>query len=86
MNSPQPYPLSSEILDDIDGAEECRGRDSKLTAWADAAKGLERQRDALVAALRSAIDELDTDESITNITADRVVRKLRAALAAAGAT
>ena len=35
--------LSDEILDDIDGGEECRGRDSRLTEWARRAKALESE-------------------------------------------
>lgn len=33
--------LSDELLDDIDGAEETQGRDSRLTRWAEMAQGLE---------------------------------------------
>lgn len=37
-----PIPLSTDLRDAIDGGEECRGRDSQLTAWADEAERLER--------------------------------------------
>ena len=30
--------LKEQILDEIDGGEECRGRDSQLTSWADEIK------------------------------------------------
>lgn len=33
--------LSEELLDHIDGAEESRGHDSRLTRWAEMAKSLE---------------------------------------------
>lgn len=33
--------LSEMIRDEIDGAEECRGRDSQLTEWAAAAERME---------------------------------------------
>lgn len=39
--------LSDEILDDIDGAEESQGRDSKLTRWAESARKLEARIDEL---------------------------------------
>ena len=37
-------PLSARIRDEIDGGEECRGRDAMLTEWATEAQAL---RDAL---------------------------------------
>ena len=40
-----PHLLSEAILDEIDGAEECKGRDSMLTRWADEATRLERIED-----------------------------------------
>lgn len=33
--------LSEELIDDIDGGEECRGRDSQLTRWIEMARKLE---------------------------------------------
>jgi hypothetical protein len=35
--------LSEELLDNIDGAEECQGRDSQLTRWVEAAEVLEHR-------------------------------------------
>jgi hypothetical protein len=53
-----PLPLSAQLSDAIDGAEETRGRDSRLQAWAVAARKLEvaqGERDAMAGALRDLI-------------------------------
>ena len=41
--------LSEDLLDAIDGGEECRGRDSQISRWADMAKRVERDRAELIA-------------------------------------
>jgi len=48
--------LSDDLLDNIDGGDECRGRDSQLSRWADKAERLERDRAELLAALRELFD------------------------------
>lgn len=51
----EPTPLSEELLDAIDGAEETRGRDSRLQRWAGMALRLEAaqtERDEMAGALK----------------------------------
>jgi hypothetical protein len=43
--------LSEELLDAIDGGEECAGRDSRLTEWARQAEHLELCRESLLTTL-----------------------------------
>jgi hypothetical protein len=53
--APRELTLSDELLDAIDGYEETRGRDSRLQAWAVAARKLEvaqGERDAMAATLK----------------------------------
>lgn len=54
----EPTPLSEELLDAVDGAEETRGRDSRLQRWAGMALRLElaqAERDEMAGALRDII-------------------------------